>query len=131
LPTERTGLPFVTSFLLEMADTALHFLVVGLLFALAVGTFLDMRPALALACGLTWGFLMWAFVGGLLATSFAWRPSATILVASRQKFAPAIDRACERFRLRVMDDTPDRVVLGPKRVRHVLVVPARLRVRLR
>jgi hypothetical protein len=97
---------------------------------LTAGTLLGMRPAIALACGLTWGFLTWVFAGSLLAASFAWRPSGRIPAASRQELAPAIDRACVQFRLRVLDDTPARVVLGPRRVRLVLAVPARLRLRL-
>jgi hypothetical protein len=123
---DQPDLPFVTAFLLELLDTAVIHLGFGLLFAL-FAALLGLWPGLALASGLAWGFLMWISCGALLALSIAWRPSAALPAASRQAFGPAIERACERFRLVILADSPARVVLVPKRIRHILVIPARLR----
>src|SRR4051812_16316717 len=127
--TDGSDMPFLPAFLLEMADAAALFLGGGLLFALAAAL-LDLTPGLALAAGLAWGLLMWLSCGALLALSVAWRPSAALPAASRQALGPALERACQRFKLMILADSPARVVLGPRRIRHVLLVPARLRVRL-
>jgi hypothetical protein len=74
------------------------------------------NPAGVLYGGLFWGLFMWVLMGNLFAIGLAWRRSTKFIVADRTAFRDALERVCGKLRLIVLNETNDRVILGPKRV---------------
>lgn len=72
------------------------------------------EPFNALIGGFWWALFMWLVCGNLLAVGSAWRRSIEFPAPDRAEFRSALDRACARIRLKVLAESPDEIVLGPR-----------------
>ena len=71
--------------------------------------------AAAVAGGLRWGLTMWIVMGNFFAIGFSWRRSGEIPAPDRAAFRAALDRVCDKLRMKVRSETADGVALGPRR----------------
>jgi hypothetical protein len=73
------------------------------------------RPLDALFGGLGWGAFMWIFAGNIFAIGLTWRRSLTVAMPDREAFKEAMERAGTKAKLTILTETPDEMVLGPRR----------------
>jgi len=87
----------------------------GLLWSAFMVLLVSFHPVNALVGGLWWGFLMWVIMGNFFAVGLVWQRSATLPMADREAFRAALERVCGKLKLVVLTESPDEVVLGPRR----------------
>lgn len=111
----RSDIPFPVAYLLVLAFQVPVWLCAGLLWGGLMIVLAGFHPVNALVSGLGWGFLMWVTIGNLLAVGLAWRRSAALPARDWEVVQAALERVCSKLRLIVLAESPDEVVLGPKR----------------
>jgi hypothetical protein len=112
----KPELPFAVTYLLVLAFQLPVWLCGGLVWAVFMVLLGGLHPVGAFVGGLGWAAAMWVIVGNLLALGLAWRRSAELPAPDRAAFRAALARVCGKLRLVVLAESPDEVVLGPKRV---------------
>ncbi len=113
--SNKADMPFHTAYFLVLAFQLPLWLFGGLLWALFMIALAGSHPLSALLGGLAWGCGMWIFAGNIFAIGLAWRREAKFPALDRHEFRSALERACKKLRFKVLTETVDEVVLGPKR----------------
>jgi hypothetical protein len=114
--SKKVDLPFHVAYFWVMAFQLPVWLFGGLVWSLFMIALAGTNTVSAFLGGLAWGFFMWISVGSFLAIGLAWRREAELPILDRDEFRSALERACKKLRFKVLNETPDEVVLGPKRV---------------
>ncbi len=112
--TGRSDMSFPVTYLTVLAVQIPLWLCGGLMWAGFMMVIAGSHPINALIGGLEWAFFMWLLCGNLFAAGLAWRRAAEFRVEDRAQFRAALRRACGGLRLKVLAETPDEVVLGPR-----------------
>jgi hypothetical protein len=112
--SNKTDIPFHIAYFLVLAFQVPVYLLGGLAWALLMITLDGKQPLGALLGGLVWGFSMWILLGNMFAIGLAWRREAKFPMPNRDEFRSALESACRKLRLKVLTETADEVVLGPK-----------------
>jgi hypothetical protein len=115
MATHRDDLAPPVVYLLMLAIFLPFWLGAGLIWgAFMVGS-VGWGLATAVTGGLRWGLVMWVVVGNFLAIGVAWRRTGEITAPDRDAFRAAIARTCDKLRLAVRSESPDGIVLRPRR----------------
>jgi hypothetical protein len=112
--SKKADMPSHVAYFLVLALQVPLWLFGGLLWSALMIALEGSRPLNALLGGLVWGFFMWIVAGNILAIGFAWRRKAKFPVADRDEFHSVLERACQKSRFKVLAETADEVILGPK-----------------
>ncbi|HEY2787769.1 MAG TPA: hypothetical protein VGJ05_22620 [Fimbriiglobus sp.] len=106
---------FVINYLKILAYQLPVWILGGALFVVLMIAFEKVHPIVAILRAVWWGLAMWWLMGNFMALGLIWRRTATFPSTNKEAFRTAIDQACRKSRLRVMSESPDRVILCPKR----------------
>lgn len=112
--TDKSEMSFPVAYLIVLATQIPLWLCIGLFWALFMMLAAGSRPGNALIGGLCFALAMWLVCGNLFALLLAWRRSAEFSAPDRTAFRAALDRACTQVKLKVLAETPDELVLGPR-----------------
>lgn len=107
--------PLAVTYLILLALQVPGWVLGGLAWAVSMTVLAGWHPATAVIGGLGWAFFMWLFLGNLLTIGFVWRRSAELPVRDRAAFRAMVGRACGRLRLKVLAESLDEMILGPRR----------------
>lgn len=111
--SDESEMPFAIKYLLVLGAQGPIWLCGGLIWAgfmIALGS----HPSNALVGGFVWGLFMWLVCGNLLAVGAVWRRSAEFSAPDRAAFRVVLDRTCPRLLMKVLAESADDVVLGPR-----------------
>src|SRR6185312_17226283 len=103
MPSHKTEMSFLIAYFLVLTFQIPLWLCGGLLWTGFMVLLAGSHPLGALIGGLGWSFFMWLLVGNLLAVGMAWRRSAEIPASDRAVFRMALEQACSKLRLIVLE----------------------------
>lgn len=107
--------PFLIAYLTALAAQIPIWLCAGLMWEGIMIALVGRRPVNPLIDGLGMALFLWLSCGNLLALGFAWRRTAHFHAPNRTQFRSALDQACDRLKLKVLTESPHKVVLVPRR----------------
>jgi hypothetical protein len=114
MASERSDLSFVLTFLIAFALQMPPWLLAGVVWGVTMTGMVGLPILEACLGGLAWGVTVGAPVSTFFALGLAWRPSAVIPVPDRGRLPQALDRVCEKLGFKVLTESAEEAVLGPK-----------------
>jgi hypothetical protein len=108
--------PFLAGYLILFAVQFPVWMVAGMCWALGMTLVFAHHPIGSFVGGLAWGFFMWLVCGNIFAIGLAWRKSTEFPAPNREEFLATLGKVGEKIRLKILSESANEVVLGPKKV---------------